>query len=171
MKNIYAQGGFKNNHTMSRKKSTTEKLKEGTIRSDRMPVKTKKSNLIGYPDPFQELSEKEIVIFKKLCDHLREADALFRADTFLLTSAAVNLGQMQEIIPELREKGAVQIFENGTRNVSPEYSIFDKCNGLFLRHSKVLGLDPRSRQDMLIFLEQGEQEDDDPLKNEVPGAA
>lgn len=156
---------------MSRKKSTSEKLKEGTIRADRMPVKTKKSSLSGYPEPFQELSEKETVIFKKLCDHLRDADALFSADTFLLTSTAVNLGQMQEIIPELREKGAVQTFENGTRNVSPEYSIFDKCNGLFLRHSKVLGLDPRSRQDMLIFLEQGENEPDDPLADEIPGIA
>ena len=156
---------------MSRKKSTTEKLKEGTIRADRIPARAKKSSLKGYPKPFQELSGTEEVIYKRLCDHLRDADGLFDADTFLLTAAAVNLGQMREIIPELRRMGPVQEFENGTRNVSPEYSIFDKCNSLFLRHSKVLGLDPRSRQDMLIFLEQGESEPDDPLEDEIPGVA
>lgn len=150
---------------MSRKKTTTEKLKEGTIREDRKPVRAKKSSLRGYPKPFEDLSEKETVIFKRLCDHLRDADALHDADTFLLSACAVNLGQMAQIIPELREKGPVQIFENGTRNVSPEYSIFDKCNGLFLRHSKVMGLDPRSRQDMLVFLETGDNEPDDPLAN------
>lgn len=154
---------------MSRKKSTSEKLKEGTLRTDRIVVRSKKSSVTGYPDPFKKLLSGELVIYKRLCDHLRSADALHDADTFILTAAAINLNQMSEIIPELRQNGAVQIFENGTRNVSPEYSIFDKCNSLFLRHSKQLGLDPHSRQNMLIFLEQGEVDEDDPLAGEIPG--
>jgi P27 family predicted phage terminase small subunit len=154
---------------MSRKKSTTEKIKIGTVREDRLPVRSVKSSFDGYPDPLEDLEEKEMEIFRRLCDHLRSVQSLFDADTFLLTAAAMNLAQMALILPQLREKGLIQEFENGTRNVSPEYSIFQKANDLFLKHSKHLGLDPRSRQDMLVFLEQGEGDDDDPLAGEMPG--
>lgn len=152
-----------------RQKKTSEKIKEGTIRADRLAFKTKKTGVSNYPEPFEPLEYKEQIIYERLCDHLINADALHDADTFVLTAAAINLNQMAAIIPELRQNGAVQVFENGTRNVSPEYSIFDKCNGLFLRHSKHLGLDPFSRQNMLIFLEQGDKDNDDPLAGEVPG--
>lgn len=155
---------------MARKKSTSERIKQGTIRPDRIPIKTKKVSIASkYPTPFEPLEHKEEVIYRRLCDHLMDADALHDADTFILTAAAVNLKQMGDIIPELRVNGAIQTFENGTRNVSPEYSVFEKCNSLFLRHSRQLGLDPFSRQNMLIFLEQGDKDDDDPLAGEVPG--
>lgn len=148
---------------MNRRKSIAEKKKRNTLEKGKIQ-KIRNTGISHYPEPLQELDESERIIYNRLCDHLIGTNSLYDADAFVLTMTAVNLDQIRQIIPELRKKKSIQEFKNGTRNVSPEYSIFEKCNALFLRHSKVLGLDLRSRQELLMFLDQGEDKDKDNVR-------
>lgn len=147
---------------MSRKKTTIEKQKQGTARRDR--VKTLAvPDLSGFPEPTADLDAKESQVYARLCRHLSGREALFDADAAILTAAAVAIVQNSAAIEKLREAGPIQFFENGTRNVSPEFSTFEKTTALLMRLAKILGLDPRSRQDMTAFLEAGEMAPDDPM--------
>jgi len=156
---------------MSRRKTETEKKKQGTRNATRERTRKapRRVSLTGLPAPLEDLNNDERKIYARLCNHLLGADALHDVDAYLITAAAVNLNQMRIAIAQLREQGPIQEFDNGTRNVSPEYSIFEKCNNMLRQHSRLLGLDPRSRQDLLIFLESGEGQDDDPAGEGIGG--
>ena len=152
---------------MSRKKTTTEKVKTGTIRADRVK-KLAAPDMTGLPEPTADLSADEMKMYTRLCKHLQSRDVLFDADAAILTAAAVAIVQNRKAIQALHDAGPIQYFDNGTRNVSPEYSTFEKTTSLIARLSKSLGLDPKSRQDMTAFLDSGEAAPDDPSDELMP---
>lgn len=147
---------------MSRKKSETEKKKQGTARADR--VKAVKARIPkGWPAPDIDMNKTEQQAYAGLCRHLEEVGTLYEVDKHILTIAAVNIGQGVLAMQKLREMGPIQEFENGTRNVSPEYSIFEKCAAMHMRYSRLLGLDPDSRLRMDYFLNEAKEEEKDPI--------
>ena len=147
---------------MSRRKSITEKKKQGTARADRAKT-VKRTTPDHWPAPDIDLNETEQAAYSGLCRHLEEAGALFDVDRHLMTLAAVNIAQGVIAMGQLREQGPIQEFENGTRNVSPEYSIFEKCMAAHIRYSRLLGLDPRSRSDLDYFMQEQEEDKVDPI--------
>lgn len=148
---------------MSRKKSNDEKKQQGTLKKSRS--KRIKAHIAeNWPKPDIDLSDEEQVIYASLCRHLEAAESLFDADAHLLTQVAVNISMGVTAMKKLRDAGPIQYFDNGTRNVSPEWSIFEKACNLFRQHSKMLGLDPRSRLDMEYFLNATEEEVDPAAK-------
>ncbi len=144
------------------KKSNAEKAKQGTLQKVRQKEMRPSGLDSGYPIPSAELSGLGLEIYNRICKHLDDVDALYDADTFIITQTAVNLAQMRTIIKDMNEQGLIQYFDNGTRNVSPEFSIFEKCSNLFRQHSRMLGLDPYSRLSMEYFINNGEGASDDP---------
>lgn len=153
---------------MPRKKTETEKKKAGTARADRRK-KAKVHVLQDWPQPDIEMNETEQMAYAGLCRHLEEAGTLFDVDRHLMTLAAVNIAQGVIAMNALRERGPIQEFDNGTRNVSPEYSIFEKCMAAHIRYSRLLGLDPRSRADLEYFLEK-ETKEVDPIEEAMKTA-
>jgi len=129
----------------------------------------KKNVLSGLPAPIAELDSDEQNMYARLCNHLLSVDALYDADAAVITFAAVNINQARQAIKALKAAGPIQEFENGTRNVSPEYSVFEKCNTMFKVHSQRLGLDPKSRQDIIAFIESGADEATDPAADALGG--
>lgn len=149
------------------KVSREEKEKRGTVRT-RDQVRLKQSVLDEYPAPIKDLGPDETRIYNLLCGHLQKVKNLYTVDVAILTAAAINIQMMMHSIEGLQNEGAVQYFENGTRNVSPEFTVFIKSNELFLKHSRQLGLDPRSRQEILAFVE-NTAPDDDPISALLAG--
>lgn len=147
---------------MPARKSTAEKQKRGTSRGVREKA-IKKESYRGYPDPGVELTEPQQLVYRRVCDHLRTAGILLDIDCYVVGSMAISIDTRNKAIQLMNKVGIIQEFENGTRNLSPEFSAFQKANTEIRMLSKQLGLDPKSRQDMIAFIEQGEQDDDDPL--------
>lgn len=148
---------------MSRKKTESEKIREGTLRQARNKAPARAVRT-GYPEPTAELTAQGLKVYNALCRHLDSREILFEADAALLTATAVTVEKLSEAINDLNVQGTVQVFDNGTRNVSPELSVFEKLTALLMRESRLLGLDPRARQDLLAFLDDGEQAPDDPMR-------
>lgn len=146
-----------------------ERKKRGTFRADK-DKQLQKSQYEGYPNPGIELTDEQMVLFRRICDHLKEKDILLDIDTFHIVSYAIAVDSRNKAVQMMNKLGLIQEFDNGTRNISPEFSIFKKANEEMRQLSKMIGGDPKSRQDMVAFLDEGEPEHD-PLDNLMPGAA
>lgn len=153
---------------MSTRKSDTEKRKRGTARPVRMKS-VRKSEYKGYPDPGVKLSLEQGKIYKRICDHLKSAGILLDTDCYVIGSMAVSIDARNTAIKLMSQTGMIQEYSNGARNLSPEFSIFQKANTEIRQLSKQLGLDPRSRQDITAFLNQ-EEEEVDPIAEAMKAA-
>jgi len=149
------------------RKESGDRKKKGTYRASE-DKQIKRNPYEGYPDPGIELSDDQITLFHRICDHLKDKDILFDIDTFHIVSYAIAVDSRNKAVQMINKLGLIQEFDNGTRNISPEFSIFKKANEEMRQLSKMLGADPRSRQDLVAFLEQGEPEHD-PLDALMPG--
>lgn len=143
------------------RKDSDDRKKKGTYRATE-DKKMQKNNYKGYPDPGIELSDEQMILYRRICDHLKAKQALYDVDTFMIASYAVAVDTRNKAVEMMNKLGLIQEFDNGTRNISPEFSIFKKANEEMRQLSKMLGGDPRSRQDLVIFIEEGEP-DHDPL--------
>lgn len=143
-------------------KNTADRKKKGTYRKSE-DKQVLKSETEGYPDPGLKLTEQQEVIYKRVCEHLMAKQALFDVDTFMIASFAVAVDTRNKAVEMMNALGLIQEFENGTRNISPEFSVFKKANEEMRQLSKMIGGDPRSRQDLTIFLAK-EEDSVDPLE-------
>lgn len=147
---------------MPRRTSTQDKRKKGTTRSERQAT-PKIVVLEQYPAPVCALSDEAVNYYNLICKHLEEHGALLDADAFTITYAAQSASLANEYWVKMVQMGCIQEFQNGARQVSPEWAVYRNAVQDFIKHSKNLGLDPRSRQDMQYFLENGESDSDDPM--------
>ena len=141
---------------MSQKLSKTEKQKRGTNRA----VRDKKINvkdISQHPHPGVDLTLSQSTIYNRICDHLKEHGALMDIDCYIVGCMAVAIDVRNEAIRLMNAEGLIQEFENGTRNLSPEFSAFQKANNEIRQLSKCLGMDARSRLTMDYFMEKKEE--------------
>lgn len=143
-----------------RKVSEAEKKKRGTTDTRRTKTPVVKV-LENYPQPTSELSEPETEIYNRICKHLMENGALYDADCFIVTHCAKNLGLADWAWKEMLKQGAIQTFQNGARQVSPEWAVYKNAVELFMKQSRLLALDPKSRLDHNYFLDNEEEDDDE----------
>lgn len=147
---------------MPRRTSAKDKEKKGTARADRQ-VKPKIVMSSEYPSPVIPLSDSGIDFYNRICKHLHENGALLDADAFVITYAAQAADLAATHWVMMQAEGTIQVFQNGARQVSPEWAVYRNAVADFMKHSRALGLDPRSRSDLKYFLENGESDSDDPM--------
>lgn len=68
------------------------------------------------------------------------------ADQFMVEAAAQALKTMYDTHREMLDKGAVQKFKNGTRQVSPEWVVWRNAINDFKGLASELGLSPKARK-------------------------
>lgn len=144
-----------------RKLSVKEKQQRGTLRADQA-YKPARAEYEGYPDPPRKLTEAQTATYKQICNYLKNYGALMDADAILIAPLAVAISLQNEAADLLAEHGLIQVFKNGTRNVSPELSAFEKASALVAKLARELGVGVRSRDGLSVFLDV-EEERPDPL--------
>jgi P27 family predicted phage terminase small subunit len=139
----------------------TNKLKElqGTLKTARVknvtsqPIENK--NLLG-------LSETEEEIVQLMKSHLEEADASQKVDIMTINLTARLLTVLNKAAENVLANNGVMTFPNGTKQVSPEWSIFKQGMEMYNDMSDRLGLDPKSRL-KLEYFSRLDKKDEDPI--------
>lgn len=142
------------------RKSNSKKELQGTGRSDRQRT-PKLSVLDGYPEPSAKLNKDEQEIYNALCKHLDENGALMEADAFLCTMFAQSMHKYLQAAYKCRGNGTIQVYKNGTRQVSPEYTVFKDERANLLKMGKLLGLDPKARLELEYFQDRPQKAKDE----------
>lgn len=144
---------------MGKRKSESEKSLKGTTEKSRVRV-PRMQLLEGYPDPVTNLNAKEREVYERLCNHLHENGALMDADAMICTMFAQSMVKYIDAAYKCRGKGTIQTYKNGTRQISPEYTVFKEERANLLKMGVALGLSPRARLDMEYFHEKRDNEAD-----------
>ena len=111
-------------------------------------------------DPLLKLSTLEKDIFSSLKKHLEVNRASLEIDSIYLTIASRVINQVLVNSEELSKAGSVMIYPNGTKQISAEATAFRQSFEAFKEISKVLGLEPKSRQNMDYFVNSENEEED-----------
>jgi phage terminase small subunit len=105
-----------------------------------------KTTSTGSVAPVCKLSHRERGYFNALVEFLDSRGLLETVDTLLLTMLAKNVSLWREISERIKGvDDLVQVFENGTSNVSGLQTAKDKSEAAILRLSAKLGLSPLDR--------------------------
>lgn len=104
---------------------------------------------------------KELKKNIKAC--LEEMDAWEDGDEVILDQLCSYHLDFRWAVEQIEEKGRLQEFANGTKNVSPEWSVKTKASDMILKYSKELGLSPAVRKALV----KGEMVDA-PVEKEEP---
>ncbi len=143
-----------------RLKSNKTKDLSGTLQDSK--VKNIQTSKVG--DPLLKLSTLEKDIFSSLKKHLEVNRASLEIDSIYLTIASRVINQVLVNSEELYKAGSVMIYPNGTKQISAEATAFRQSFEAFKEVSKVLGLDPKSRQNMDYFVNSENEEEEDIFK-------
>ena len=102
------------------------------------------------PEPYIKLDAWERKTYNRICGWLSDKGHLEDVDNFIICNAVKSLSLAKNALIEMSEpdKGAVQTFENGTRQVSPEWAVWKNSIKDFETCARHLGLSPKIRQDM-----------------------
>lgn len=76
--------------------------------------------------------------------------SLSDADVFLLENAAKCLAVMKQAENAMDSEGIIQVFQNGSRQVSPEWAVWRNAARDFEMYVKHFGLSPKARKDLDI---------------------
>ncbi len=80
-----------------------------------------------YPPPYTELTDSEMVIYNRLWKAIELTFEITEdVDNFIVTGAAQALNMSAEAMERIRQESngePIQRYENGTRQVSPDYTI------------------------------------------------
>jgi len=139
-----------------RLKSNKTKELSGTLQDSK--VKNFQTSKVG--DPLLKLSTLEKDVFSSLKKHLEVNRASLEIDSIYLTIASRVINQVLVNSEELSKAGSVMIYPNGTKQISAEATAFRQSFEAFKEISKVLGLDPKSRQNMDCFVNSENEEED-----------
>lgn len=77
---------------------------------------------------------------------LVELDAWNDGDEVVLDQLCSYHQDFRWAVSEIESKGRLQEFANGTKNVSPEWSVKTKSSDMILKYAKELGLSPAVRK-------------------------
>ena len=137
---------------MKRKASDTKSV-QGTARKDRA-LMTAVVDLPTPPPPQKYLPKVAHKYYDGIMAHLVSTKQLRNVDSFMVSMAA-NWIYIYEKHAALVNKyscsGAIQKFKNGTKNVSPEWSVMVKADEKIQQYSRKFGMDLRSRETLLAF--------------------
>ena len=110
-------------------------------------------------------------MFDKLVLFLSDQNHLQSVDVFMLTMCVKTWTMVENALTELQaeDKGPVQKFQNGTRQISPEQIVFEHAEKAFHKYVDHLGLSPRARKTLIAQIA-ADTPNDDPFA-QMPGAS
>lgn len=75
-------------------------------------------------------------------------DSLSEKDVYELENAAMCLQMIEEAEKGIKKHGTIQTFKNGTRQLSPEYTQWEKAATMWEKYVRQFGLSPKARADI-----------------------
>lgn len=156
---------------MSGKKSSKQKELEGTDRPDRSGEIPSVDEI---PAPSKGFPREARPFYDLFAQHLLDNKALQNVDSIVLERAAKCALRLDKAEKEMDAKGAIQTYKTGNRNISPEYTLFDKTEKRFLEYCSLLGISPKARHLMAGSFEKKKETKKDPfamIGGHQPGAS
>lgn len=148
-----------------RKKNDNMKVVQGTARKDRKAT-TKSKDVIPLPDRPMDESVKRV--YFRIAEHLKDHNALLEVDVDLIYQAAKCVVRMYAFESLMESEGSIQIFQNGTRQLSPEYVLFDKERSAFYAICDRMGIGVKSREKIAAF-QVSKEDEEDPIRKLLGG--
>ncbi|MBK7337846.1 MAG: P27 family phage terminase small subunit [Saprospirales bacterium] len=90
-------------------------------------------------------------MYYAICNHLKAVKALQSIDSVFVSAAAHSAYLMGKHSKSVGTDGAVQVFANGTTNITGDYSVLKNERTDFFRFCRELGMTPKSREQILAF--------------------
>lgn len=141
------------------RKAAALKALQGTERPSR-EIKPLIKTLPERPRPVFTLSDAELEIYRHLIEHLAEYQLLHTVDSIGLSVMAKNIAIMRWCAEEIESiDDVIQVFENGTSNVSGLYTAYTKAQQSFTSMMSKWGLSPVDRE-KIAGMVLGHDEDD-----------
>lgn len=111
----------------------------------------KKNKKTAIPRPTLDLTPDENRMYREICHHLQENNGLQKIDAHFIALTARAWRRCQDFEKELERQGAVQIFENGSTNVSGYYTALQRERDFFEKACRLLGMNVAAREKLLTF--------------------
>jgi P27 family predicted phage terminase small subunit len=132
-------------------KTNKEKNLHGTAREDRTK-KTGVSNATKIPTPEKYLTNRGRKIYRNICKHLLENDALCNIDSLYISQAAAAFDRYYQAEEDIITYGITQTFEkSGAVQVSPWYTIMTNERKQCEVFARRLGLNISSREKLVAM--------------------
>lgn len=110
-----------------------------------------------YPPPYTKLNAEELKIYTRIWERVSDIIGTDDVDNFIITMAAQKLHLAASAMDKIKkdEKGLpVQEFENGTRQVSPFYTIYKAQTMEAAQLLEKAGLTPKARKEHIKEVEE-----------------
>ena len=147
------------------RKTIALKALQGTDRPGRRVLPVKQDGL-ERPQPVFEFSDAELKLYEDLVDHLDHYGLLHKVDAVGLSLLAKNIAIMKWCADSLKgPDDVVQVFDNGTSNVSGIYTAYNKAQAAFQSLMSKWGLSPVDREKIAGMLLDKEDDEYDQFKN------
>ena len=146
---------------MSRKKSVSEKEKEGTLKPTRAKVDKTAPLKFWVKAPIQ-LNDKAAKIYSKVLMLLVDSDVATRLDTYSIALFAFWLELLEATIEKANGKW-VQQFESGATNITGHFSVLKEADKNVQSYMKKLGLSIKDREMITAFMENRGEDEEDPM--------
>jgi len=147
------------------RKTIALKALQGTDRQGRRPIPVKEVG-VNRPDPIFTFTKEERKVFEDLVDHLEKYELLHRVDAVGLSLLAKNILIMKWCADQLKGPGdVVQVFDNGTSNVSGMYTAYTKAQAAFQSLMSKWGLSPVDREKIAGMLLDNEPDEYESFKD------
>jgi len=147
------------------RKTIALKALQGTDRKSRRVLPVKQVGL-DRPDPVFDFSEAELKLYEDLVDHLDHYGLLHKVDSIGLSLLAKNVAIMKWCADQINGPGdVVQVFDNGTSNVSGIYTAYTKAQSAFQTLMAKWGLSPVDREKIAGMLMDDEEDEYEKFKD------
>jgi phage terminase small subunit len=160
---------------MANKATLLQQMKAVTSDAKTEVAKVVKKDLVRGPElrPIVSLDEEGEKMFSMVLDYLHETGLLESVDVVTITMLAKNLSMFVMLSREIQTiDDIVQVYDNGSSNVSGKMTALSKVQGEVSKLSAKLGLSPMDRARMLgasvnAANANGKQSDGDTIDNLV----
>lgn len=143
-------------------KSEAQKILEGTNRSNATKyikgdgIKLKKSTI--------ELSRRATAFRKIVFEYLKKHGAAYKVDFYVLDRFALTYEMLCRVEDELMVADStfkmIQEFKTGARQTSPEIHLWNMLTSRFEKYSKMFGLTPLYRENIVALVGQIKEDDE-----------
>lgn len=163
-------GIFDPNRTLkpmtAQRKTIVLKALQGTDRPSRRVEPVRKVDAQA-PEPIFDFSPEERKLYDALVTHLQDYDLLHTIDAIGLSTLTKNVVIMKWCADRLKDADdVIQVFENGTSNVSGTYTAYAKAQAAFTSLMSKWGLSPVDREKIAGMLLDNDEDDYDLIKKQ-----
>lgn len=150
----------------AQRKTIPLKALQGTDRPARRVEPIRKPGTEA-PEPVFDFTLEERKVYDALVTHLQDYDLLHTIDAIGLSALTKNVCILKWCADQLKDVGdVVQVFENGTSNVSGTYTAYTKAQSSFTSLMSKWGLSPVDREKIAGMLLDNDEDDYDLIKKQ-----